>query len=295
MGHELRKLWLAACATLVLAVFGLAQSGGAKVAGESLLPPADVDEAMPAVRGGVTCPMEQILQETGMRAGELVANLQRFSASDRVDDLEERKKGQLRSMTSKYSYLAEIKNTATGPSVEEYRESTSHDPEAESHWNDSGTAAFALIFHPRYAKDYVMTCEGLGELNGRPAWQVRFAQHPERGNAFHVYRVAKGIFQVRLKGRAWISPQSFEVLRMETDLLQAVEEIRLLREHSIVEYGPVGFQKENVQLWLPQTAELYIEHRGRRYRRRHTFSNFQVFWVDMAQTIKEPKAGTVPN
>lgn len=252
-------------------------------------PPADIDEQVPPVHSDVPCPLPKLLHETGQRTLELVANLQRFSAVDRVDDVQMHKNGQPRAVTSRFHYVAEIKQSTVGPSVEEYRDRTSPDSTLQTHWEDAGTAAFALIFHPHYIQDYLVTCEGLGEWQGKPAWQLRFAQNPERGNAFHVYRVSNGIYPVRLKGRAWISPDDFEVLRVETDLLQPVPQIRLEREHSIVEYGPVGFKKHGVQLWLPQTAELYIDHRGHRYHRRHTFSNFQLFWVETAQQIKEPQ------
>ena len=253
--------------------------------------PADIDEQVPPVRSDVPCPLAHLLQETGVRAEELVANLQRFTATDRIDDVEQRKKSQPRATTSTFNYVAEIKQPATGLSIEEYRESTSQDFTSQMHFSDSGTAAFALMFHPSFIQDYIVTCEGLGELQGRPAWQLRFAQHPERGNDFHVYRVPNGgLYPVRLKGRAWISTDNFEVFRIETDLLQPIEQIHLEKEHLIVGYGPVGFEKHGVHLWLPQMAELYIDQRGHRYHRRHTFSNFQLFWIDTEQQTKGPKS-----
>jgi hypothetical protein len=50
----------------------------------------------------------------------------------------------------------------------------------------------------------------------------------------------------------------------------------------------VEFPKRHLQLWLPESASLYIGYRGRRYERVHKFSQFQLFWVDSEQAVKEP-------
>ena len=45
----------------------------------------------------------------------------------------------------------------------------------------------------------------------------------------------------------------------------------------------------NVEMWLPQSAELYSDWRGKRMHRRHSFSNYILFSVDEKQRISEPK------
>jgi len=97
-------------------------------------------------------------------------------------------------------------------------------------------------------------------------------------------------FPLALKGRAWIAADTYEVLRLETDLLEPVKKVRLQREHMSIEYGPVDFQKGTVRLWLPQLADLYIDYHGHRYQRTHKFSDFQLFLVESAQVVKAPKA-----
>jgi len=44
-------------------------------------------------------------------------------------------------------------------------------------------------------------------------------------------------------------------VRMESELVNPVPQVRLAGEHQVVEYGPVPFAKKKVQLWLPQSAE----------------------------------------
>ena len=66
--------------------------------------------------------------------------------------------------------------------------------------------------------------------------------------------------------------------------------IRLAGEHVVVEYGPVPFAKKNVELWLPKTAEIYLDFRKHRYYRKHSFDHYMLFSVDADEKRKEPKA-----
>jgi hypothetical protein len=68
-------------------------------------------------------------------------------------------------------------------------------------------------------------------------------------------------------------------------------QIRLRNEQQVVEYGPVQFKGKTMELWLPQTAEIYLDFRKRRYFRSHTFDHYMLFSVDSQEIRKEP---TVP-
>ena len=50
---------------------------------------------------------------------------------------------------------------------------------------DTGTAAFPLIFHPRHIANFDIRCEGQTELQGVPAWQVRFEEGDDPTKSFH--------------------------------------------------------------------------------------------------------------
>jgi hypothetical protein len=50
----------------------------------------------------------------------------------------------------------------------------------------------------------------------------------------------------------------------------------------------VQFQKRSVELWLPESAELYLDFNGRRLHRCHSCSNFLLFSVNTSQQIRDP-------
>ena len=52
-----------------------------------------------------------------------------------------------------------------------------------------------------------------------------------------------------------------------------------------VEYRPVAFPKRHTELWLPSSAELYLDFSGRRFYRKHSFTNFTLFSVDVDQRV----------
>jgi hypothetical protein len=102
------------------------------------------------------------------------------------------------------------------------------------------------------------------------------------------YSVAKNVYSVGLRGRAWITTDSFQVMSIETDLVNTVPQIRLAAEHISIDYEPVQFRKKHEELWLPQNAELFFDFNGRRIHRRHHFDDYRLFSVDENQKISAP-------
>ncbi len=291
----LSKFTIRLFAAVLISQLGSASSiAGGEAPVDRPLPPSsvplDIDQTVPLVRTDVPCSLPHLLHEVSTGVQELMANVHRFSAHERIEHTEIGRKGNPhRARKTSFNYVAQINQNSSGsPSVEEFRTNTIENDAAEAGVIDTGTAMFALIFHPFYIEDFAMSCEGLTEINSRPAWQLHFSQLPNRNNLFHVYRVGSNYYPVKLKGRAWIAADNYEVLRLQTDLLEPVTQIRLQREHSDIQYGPVEFRQQNIRLWLPQTAEVFMDFRGHRYQRRHTFTNFRLFNVETGVEIKGP-------
>jgi tetratricopeptide (TPR) repeat protein len=250
--------------------------------------PADIDEGVSSVVEDATCPLSLILQGASQRVIELAENLQRFTATERIEHTEFSKNGKSRNSTREtFSYVASIEpNTDTIFEVNEYRiarQQTERPP-----LEDTGTAAFALMFHPKLIGNLETRCEGRTDFQGTPAWQLRFAEVPDPSKAYSVLRTKDSEYRLRLKGRVWISADNYQVLRLQTDLAAPISEINLHVLHFDVSYAPVESSKYNFRLWLPESASIYVEYHGRRYQRVHSFSHFQLFLVETEQRIKEP-------
>lgn len=256
--------------------------------------PPDVDEKVPPVEAGVSCNLNEILENVGKRIKEFVANVDRFAATESVTHESISKWGfASRSLKFQFDYLVSIKEVRLGLlSVDEYRDIHYLPAKFPDGIATSGLPALVLIFHPSYAPDFTMTCEGLARSKVGPAWQVHFRQRADKPNSIRTYQIGvQGpTYSAPLKGRAWIAADSFQIVRLETDLVAPVPQIRLAADRAAIEYGPVHFQSRNLDMWLPQIAEVFYDWRGRRSHRRHSFKNYLLFSVEDKQQIAEPKA-----
>jgi hypothetical protein len=125
-------------------------------------------------------------------------------------------------------------------------------------------------------------------VNGQRAWQIHFRQREDKPNGIRAYVFGRNAHPIALKGRAWIVADSYQIVDLQTDLVDALPDIRLMVDHTSIEYGPVNFSSRGVDMWLPQTAEVFSELRGKRIHRRLAFSNYLLFAVDDAQKISSP-------
>ncbi len=252
-------------------------------------PPA-VDDALPVVNGNVSCSLNAVMAGAGRGATLLVGNLERISASERIEYADLDGNGNRRNVQIRqFTYIVSISETRPGfLAVEEDRRPLNPATVSPS-LQSRGLGALALIFHPFYAKDFEMRCEGLTEWHGQAAWSVHFIQRADRPSRVRTYYVGGNRFVIPLKGRAMISANSFQVLRMETDLVQPVKPIQLELEHLIIEYGPVDFKTRSARLWLPLSAKLYRMSKGKRQFTEHNFSDYMIFSVDASHREGENK------
>jgi tetratricopeptide (TPR) repeat protein len=261
--------------------------------------PPDIDERVPAVEAGVPCNLDEILENSGKRVMEFVANVDQFTATEAVTHQSINKWGiASRPISFEFNYLVSIKKNRLGLlNVEEYRDSHYLPSKFPDGVATTGLPALVLIFHPYHVQNFRVTCEGLARLGGRAAWQVYFRQRPDKPNTIRTYQVGTQgpVYSVALKGRAWIAADSFQIVRLETDLVAPLTEIRLVTDRAAIEYAPVHFRARNLEMWLPQSAEVYYEWRGRRTHRRHGFRNYLLFSVDDKQQISAPKTSNATN
>lgn len=255
--------------------------------------PADVDSQSIQVARAVQCPAN-ILQMAADRSNELVDHVAQFSAIEDMVHETLTPQGTPRNReTRKFNYLVSITEPPQGPLiVQEYRGSAGGILDMPEQINTTGLAVLAIAFHPKFQEDFDMKCEGLGDWNGQPAWLVHFRQKEDRPSRLRTYVVSGSNFPVRLKGRAWLSADTFQMLHLESDLVRSVPEIRLMAEHTSVSYGPVTFKKSNTDLWLPKNADLYVNFNKHRFHRNESFDHFMLFATDATDKPNLPTSST---
>ena len=261
--------------------------------------PPDVDEKVPPVESGVPCPLNEVVQNAGKRVQEFILNVDRFTATESFFHESVNAWGFPASPEKrKFDYVVSIQEVRPGIlAVYEYRDGGLSYERFPGGTATLGLPSLVLIFHPYSAVNYDMTCEGLARWNGGLAWQVHFRQRRDKPSKDRGYRFGESgpSHPVALKGRAWIAADTFQIVRLETDLVAPLPEIRLVADHTAIEYSAVHFRKRNVDMWLPRTAEVFYDLKGRRIHRRHSFSDYMLFSVDDRQRISVPKTEEVPS
>ncbi|HWQ03000.1 MAG TPA: hypothetical protein VNL38_00830, partial [Candidatus Nitrosotenuis sp.] len=258
------------------------------------LPP--VDESMPEIRAGVTCSLPLVLTGVSKHVQSLVKNLEQITATESIEAVESDALGNRRlTDPRRYYYVVAISEVRAGTlTVDEYRKPVSAQQPPPRGIETHGLFALPLLFHPFYSKDFEFRCEGLTQWHGQPAWSVYFQQRKDRPSRIRAYSLRNGRFPVKLKGRVWIAQNSYEILRLEANMLEPVKEIQLQHEHLVIEYQPMEFATRKDKLWLPTTAEYFAHFRDRVYHFRHSLSDYLVFNVNFGEKQKAPKPIEVP-
>lgn len=248
--------------------------------------PPDVDATKPFVVSGASCPLPKVLKAAGDNAAQFVTDLQKFSSTEQYQAVEIKRNTNLEKPESRsYRYMAFIEQPAPNIiHVDEYRGEGIGAKDMPGQLVDMGAPALVLVFHPLFQSDFNWSCEGLGEWHDTPAWVVHFEQQPDRPSRIQSFQSPSfGAFPLPMKGRAWVSEDSGEVMHAEFDLVKQIPEIQLGREHFAINYQPVAFKDHRITLWLPENVDVYYQYRGHYLHHYHHFSNFKLFWTGATQ------------
>jgi hypothetical protein len=269
----------------------LALAASAPSLPESAWGPPGVDEVKPPVAPGVSCPYQQVLEGSGERVKQFVDNIAKFAAIEGMLHEQLDKTGTpITKETRKFTYVASITEEQPGfLQTDEYRNLRYGITDLPDHIVTSGSMTLALIFHPDMRDNFEMACEGLGDWHGQSAWLVHFRQRDDKPNRFAEYYVGSQHYPMNMKGRAWITTDNLQIVHVDAELMKPLPQLAV--QHQIAEYGPVHFQKRNLDLWLPQNVDTYLELNRHYYHRRHSYDHYQLFSVDSVEKAGLFKSG----
>jgi Flp pilus assembly protein TadD len=255
--------------------------------------PPDIDIAAYDVAPEVNCKAEPILNGALHRMNSELVDFEKFTATEHIEHQDIDRYGWPGPIkTHDFSYVVFV-HPFGGNSfyLDEVRDGAS----GQSGFSDviitTGLNSLGVnVLQPFYRDRFYYACEGLTNLRGQEAWQIHFEEkRGAKGEGVRAWHWGITTYDVAIKGRIWISSASYAVLRIETDLRDPVAGLGLTKDHLLVDYGSVNFSARNVQLWLPSSADMYVELRGKRYHHRHFLSDYLLFDVDATDKISKPK------
>lgn len=254
-------------------------------------PPKDLPNFEPAKD---QVPLPAILQSVGEKVAEIYKNLPNTSSLERIRQEALNHTGEARwGLNQKFRYLCLIPQFPWGPTVDEYRVDARGNLTVPRGLNQnlmltSGFLGAALIFHPAYQKGNQYRYLGQQKTKGRKALVLAFAQEPAQSKIYGSFVVGSTRKLTYVQGLAWVDADSFEIVRLKTDLLYPLPQVRLKTETTDIEFSEVPFASVGEKFWLPHDVTVTLDWSGRRLRNRHQYSDFLVFNVEEKHKIGLP-------
>lgn len=185
-----------------------------------------------------------------------------------------------------YNYLIIRNNGGFLPSLEEYR-TDSHGSRIEQSGLSSGftvTSGFTLTcihFLPELRSESTFRYLGDQMLESRHTFVVAFAQRPAHATATELVSGYWGTVVILVQGIAWIDQDTYQILRLRTDLLAPRTDIGLTRQTTEVTFGEVQLPDITAALWLPSKVSVYAQCMGNSFRNEHLYTDYQRFRVSV--------------
>lgn len=260
-------------------------------------PPADLIDGLEPAKDQEQ--LRSILDAAGAKILEMTRSFPNTTSLEAIHQQRLGKKGEVRSsQNQKFRYLCMLPTRAWGPAFKEYRADSSGreaQPKgiADGFMLTSGFTSAALVFHPTYGAESTFRYLGRQRINGQDTFVVAFAQIPGKAHLVGNFQAGQSSLPTYSQGLAWIDTSTYRIIRLHTDLLRPLPELRLKREAMNVDFQEVHFKHHPDTLWLPGQVTVTIDWNGKVLRNNHAYSDFKIFNVGSSEKIGKPKVATV--
>jgi Tfp pilus assembly protein PilF len=264
--------------------------------------PAELAAEFPELKGLAPASdqsqLESVLRKVGASVQALFQSFPDTSSHEEIEMEVLHPNGKVaESQAQRFQYLMVKTSDENGFHLSEYRTDKAGNRATPGSATDGtpymvtlGFASDPLIFHPDYLAGSSLRLLGRQRLDGHDTLVIAFAERPATAKMLEEFRITNGSAVVLVQGIAWVDATTYQVLRMHTDLLRPVPELRLEAQATDVRFGEVRFPSKDQVLWLPQDVAVTVHWNGRTFRNRHRYSDYELFQVNTRQKIKAPKA-----
>ncbi len=158
----------------------------------------------------------------------------------------------------------------------------------------SGHAGYCQYLHPSHQPNSHFRYLGREKKKPR-AHVIAFAQKPEAGDYMSQFSEATSHASIRflVQGFVWLDPDTYQILRMRTDLLLPERKTELTETITDIYYDRVKFRGALREFWLPQEINVSWEfpqtdRLNLIYRNQHRYSDYHLFSVESDYKIAQP-------
>ena len=185
--------------------------------------------------------------------------------------------------TSVYTFRIVHKQTpAGGDALDEFRTDAHDRPIDDSAHNAQrpfsvGFTTTWLFFLPGNLEESRFRYLGEQKIDNRETYVLAFAPAPEQEVLDVAVESSNGRCSTPIQGVAWIDQSTFQIVRMQTDLLNPLPAIELNQLRSSLEYGAVKIRALNLTFWLPTEVETQWQTAYLAGEEIHLYSHYRLF------------------
>ena len=248
-------------------------------------PPAQLVERIPELKKLEPAPDQQelpvILQKMGRSEDDFVRDVGDLIAHEYVTQEKLNAKGDIKAKEhSQDDYLILHHGNEWGASAE-YRMDKKGKRLGpiglkKGYLATSGYALSCIPFSTAVQPQSKFRYLGEEKIDSRETYVLGFAQKP--GEATFVTTMMRNAgteVDMLTQGILWVDKNSFQIIRMRTDLLAQRNEIRLDQLTTEVTFVGVQFQDAPKPLWLPSDVDVYIGIDKHKFRNVHHYTNYR--------------------
>ncbi len=239
--------------------------------------------------------MSPILSAVGKSVAEYFQNFPNTTSLEEIHQEKlDRKQKAGETLNRKFRYLCATPAKAWGPGFDEYRQDlpgarTSSEALQDGFMLTSGFASASLLFHPTYQSQAIFRYLGRQKVEGRNTYVLAFAQQPGKARVYGTFKFREIRMMTFTQGLAWIDPESYEIVRLRTDLLVPLPEVKLERQTTEIAFGEVQFKTIGKGFLLPQQVTVTVDWNGKHLQNEHRYSEFKLFNVEAIDKVGKAK------
>jgi tetratricopeptide repeat protein len=243
--------------------------------------------------------LPEILQKGGERVEAYFRDFHNTISKEEIRQEILHKNGKVdASIKQSFQYLLLAWPDSSQPALNEYRtEGRKTQPTYGAREQDfmltQGFASSSQFLLPAYQGESTFAYLGKQPMDGHTTFVIAFAQRPEAARLLGEFRAGGDGVLTLSQGVIWIDAATYQIIRMQTDLLFPLPKARLNRQTTDIHFGEVRFPEAGISFWLPRDVAVTIDWKGKLLRNQHTYSNFHLFSAK-TRILPAPETAVAP-
>jgi hypothetical protein len=241
--------------------------------------------------------LPEILRRVGENLQSFVTNFVNTTALETIEQTRRGRHGETSEhIVQQFRYLMLMQPAGGAETLSEYRtdlrgrEAQARNG-AQNFLTTAGFAALCLFFAPVQQSWSDFRYLGRQKISGQRAEVVAFAEHVEPTAVMGRFALGKTSVPILVQGVAWIGDVDYQIRQIRTDLRAPLSGISLWRVTTVARFSSKQFQGGATAFWLPQQVQVDVEQGRFIFVNRHSYSDYQLFKVDVVPAEREPDVG----